>query len=197
MENYVADVAELLERLDRGPAIVLGVSFGGMIAQHLALGRPELIAGLVLGACPGKIPPAARDAILQRGRDAEAGGMEAVIAPTLQRWFTPEFLNAEPVDRVRRRLLSNVVSNWAAAWEAVSEHDALDRLVGFRGPALVVAGESDAATPLDAKRDLAAAMPHSELVIMPQAPHMMHIECADRFAQTVDAFIAQQSGATS
>jgi 3-oxoadipate enol-lactonase len=191
MKDYVADASALLDGLKSGPAILLGLSFGGMIAQQLAMERPEHVAALILCACPGRIPMASRDAILQRGRDAEKGGMEAVIQSTLDRWFTPGFLGSEAVERVRRRLLTDSVSNWAAAWEAVSEHDALDRLAGFRKAALVVGGEKDAATSVEAKRALAAAIPESRLVLLPDAPHMMQIECADRFAQTVGGFLEE------
>ncbi|MGS7457633.1 alpha/beta fold hydrolase, partial [Mycobacterium tuberculosis] len=65
-------------------------------------------------------------------------------------------MSTDCVKNVAERLTSNKPSNWAAAWEAVAEHDALDRLRTIEIPALIIAGEKDAATPLDAKRTLAA-----------------------------------------
>ncbi len=118
--------------------------------------------------------------------------MEAVVGPTLRRWFTPGFLGSQEVERVRRRLLSNSVSGWAAAWEAVAEHDALGRLAAFRGPALVIGGDKDAATSIEATRELAKAIPQSRLVILPEAPHMMQIECPGRFAEIVGGFLEEQ-----
>ena len=41
--DYAADVAALIERLGGGPCAVAGVSFGGMVATALAIGRPEEI----------------------------------------------------------------------------------------------------------------------------------------------------------
>lgn len=189
MQDRVADVLRLLADLGRGPAVLLGVSFGGMIAQQVALAQPDRVAALVLGGCPGAIPAAAREAILKRGTDAEAGGMAAVVDATLARWFTPGFLSTEEVGTVRARLLADDPSNWAAGWEAIAEHDALAGLARLDLPALVVAGESDEATPLAAKQALAAAIPGSRLSVLPGAPHMMQIECPGAFADTVLSFL--------
>lgn len=189
MADRVAEIIDLIARENAGPAVLIGVSFGGMIAQNVALARPDLVAGLVLAGCPGRIPADARDAIRARGSDAERDGMEAVVGSTLERWFTPGFMSTEAVTRVRRRLLDDTPSNWAAAWEAIAEHDALERLGAFRGPALVVAGEADLATPLPAKEALAKAIPGARLVVLPGAPHMMHIEQPKAFLAAVEGFL--------
>jgi 3-oxoadipate enol-lactonase len=193
MAYYAEAIAELIKQLDSGPAILLGLSFGGMIAQNVAVTYPESVAGLITCGCPGRMPEAAREAILARGRDAEAGGMEAVVQATLERWFTPGFLPSPAVDAVRKRLSSDNVSAWSAAWEAISGHDALAGLSGLKIPALVVAGESDAATPAEASQALAAAIPGSRLVVLPGAPHMMQIETADAFAAAVLDFLATRA----
>jgi 3-oxoadipate enol-lactonase len=190
MTAYRDDVASVLDRLGLGPATVVGVSFGGMIAQTLACHRPDLVAGLVLAACPGAMPLSARAAIVQRGMDAEQGGMSAVLAATLARWFTPA---AAPglVERVAARLMANAPGNWAAAWEAISRHDALPGLARLHCPALVIAGECDAATPIEATHALAAAIPGSRHVVVTDAPHMLQLECEDRFASLVRGFLKE------
>jgi len=192
MADRIDDIVELLHTLDAGPAILIGVSFGGMIAQQVALAHPDRVSGLILAGCPGAIPAAARDAIRKRGADAELEGMQAVLDTTLERWFTPPFMSTDAVQKVADRLLADKPSNWAAAWEAVAEHDALERLLSLDIPTLVIAGEKDAATSLDAKRALAAAIPHSRLAILPGAPHIMQIECAEAFTVAVTGFLSEQ-----
>ncbi len=191
MADRVKDVVQLILERNLGPVTLLGVSFGGMIAQNVALARPDLVSALVLAGCPGRMPPEARPVILKRGADAEAGGMAAVVATTLERWFTQPFMSTEAVEKVRRRLLANKPSNWAAAWEAVAEHNALPRLGALDMPALVIAGENDLATPLDAKRALAAALRRSRFVVLEGAPHMMQIEQPGPFLAAVEEFLLE------
>jgi len=191
METHVDDIVRLMGEFEAGPAAIVGISFGGMVAQNLACRRPDLVSALVLAACPGVIPQTARSAILKRGADAESGGMKSVVDGTLSRWFTPDYLSTEAVADVRARLLADSPANWAATWEAVSEHDALAELEAIRAPALLLAGELDEATPLEAKRALAAAIPGSRLEILAGAPHMMQIECGARLSASLSTFIGE------
>ena len=52
MDLLVRDIAALMDHLQMPPALICGVSVGGMIAQGLAFARPDLVAGLVL-CCTG------------------------------------------------------------------------------------------------------------------------------------------------
>ena len=160
-----------------------------MLAQNVAIARPDLVRAMVLAGCPGAIPATLREAILRRGTDAEAGGMSSVVDGTLQRWFSEAFMSTEGVHPVRHRLLQNAPSNYAATWEAVAEHDALPHLGAIALPTLVVAGARDQATSLDAKKALAAAIPGSRLQIFTEAPHMMQIENETEFTSAVTEFL--------
>ncbi|MER7752174.1 alpha/beta hydrolase [Kitasatospora sp. NPDC097643] len=70
LEAQTGDLAALVEHLDAGPALLVGHSWGGLLAQLLAWQRPELVAGLVLvdPAHEEFQPPAARaaEAVLLR-----------------------------------------------------------------------------------------------------------------------------------
>ena len=50
MANFADDAAGLLSKLNIAEIDVIGISFGGMVAQHLAIRHPKLIRKLVL-AC--------------------------------------------------------------------------------------------------------------------------------------------------
>lgn len=195
MAERVADVVALVEALAMGPAMLVGVSFGGMIAQNVAGTRPDLVDRLVVAGCPLFIPEAAHGAMRQRGADAEAGGMQAVVEATLERWFTADFLSSDVVARVRERLLATAPSGWAAAWEAICEHDARDLLPRFRGETLVIAGEEDKATAVEAMRAIAAAAASARMTVLPGAPHIMQLEAADAFGTLVCDFAAGGSRA--
>ncbi len=63
------------------------------------------------------------------------------------------------------------------------------RLGGLRIPALAVAGEHDAGTAVPATRAIAEAIAGAEFALLDGAPHMMQIECAERFTALVLAYL--------
>ncbi|CAK8989997.1 unnamed protein product [Durusdinium trenchii] len=95
MEDYADDAAALLEAVfpDRLPIFVMGVSFGAMVAQHMALRHPKLIKRLVLCCGP-------------------SGGPGGSAYP-IQEWYEPSFSMEE---RVLRRM-AQANSSRDAAWK--------------------------------------------------------------------------------
>ena len=58
LHDYAADVAAVIEKESKGPALVVGHAFGNYVARMLATDRPDLVRGLVLAAgSAGKLPP--------------------------------------------------------------------------------------------------------------------------------------------
>ncbi|MEM5383072.1 alpha/beta hydrolase [Paraburkholderia phymatum] len=189
LADWAADVRATIARHCDEAAVVLGVSLGGMVAQTLACLHPQAVSALVLCGCAATFPAEVRDILRERGRLAERGGMSAVVEATLDRWFTAEARHGPFADAARERLLNDRVSNWSATWDAIALHDMLPRLGEVSVPALVVAGECDAATPLAATRQLAAAIPGAQWVALPNAPHMMQLENSAALNAVVTAFL--------
>ncbi|MCK0209942.1 alpha/beta fold hydrolase [Starkeya koreensis] len=190
IEAYAADVHRAIRRHGFARPAVLGLSFGGMVAQTLALDHPDSVSRLILCGCPGGIPEQARDALRERGLAAERDGMESIVPLTIERWFTPGFVGNPVVERVRARLRGNSVRAWSEGWQAISGFDALARLGAINVPTLVVAGEHDAATSPAASAALAAAIPGARVATLPGAPHMMQLESSGLFTETVGDFLA-------
>jgi 3-oxoadipate enol-lactonase len=191
LEDFADDVYAAIARYGRGPAIVLGLSFGGMLAQVLALRHPKAVAALVLSGCTGGFAPEVRPVLRERGLTAEREGMDAIVQATIERWFTPAFRADPQVERVRERLRANDVASWSAAWQAISTFDALPRLAEIAVPTLVIAGEVDAATPIAAANRLAESIRRARFEILPAAPHMMQIERRDDYTATVTKFLGE------
>jgi len=64
--DLAGDVAIAVERLARGPAVLIGHAFGQRVARMLATTRPDLVKGIVMLAAGGKVavPQRAREALL-------------------------------------------------------------------------------------------------------------------------------------
>jgi len=189
IEAYADDVAAAITEAG-GPAAVVGLSFGGMIAQVLAIRHPSLVSALVPCGCGGDFPEAVRPVLRERGLVAERGGMEAVIDATIERWFTPDFHADPAVERVKRALLAMDVAGWSAGWHAIAGLSATPSLGGVTAPTLVIAGERDAATPPSVTEStIARAIRGARFTVLPGAPHMMQIEAGDAYADAVCGFL--------
>lgn len=190
MAAYADDVQAAIVLAGDGPAVVLGLSFGGMVAQMLAIRHPDSVAALVLCGCGGGFAEELRPILRERGLAAERGGMAAVLEPTIERWFTPAFRDDPAVAPVRARLLADDAAGWSAGWHAIADFEARPHLAQITQPTLVVGGERDAATPLAASEALARGIPGARFLALPAAPHMMQIETEAAFLPAVLGFLA-------
>jgi 3-oxoadipate enol-lactonase len=177
MASLAAEVVASYE----GQLDLVGVSMGGMVAQHVALDHPGRVRSLLV-ACTG----ASVDHDVMMGRAQRAGekGMEGVLAETLERWFTPEALAAAPphpgVEYARRILLALDPGAFADGWRALAGHDARTRLSSIAVPTSCVAGSSDPVGTVERVRELADGIPGSRFVVI-EGPHMINLERPDEF----------------
>jgi 3-oxoadipate enol-lactonase len=159
-----------------GDLDVVGVSMGGMVAQHLAIRHPARVRSLMV-ACTGASTDAAT--MQRRAADAEAGGMAAVLASTLERWFTPAALAAEPqlpgVAYATATLLALDPACFADGWRAIGGHDVVARLGEIAAPTTALAGTADSASTVTRTRVISDNVPGARLVVL-DGPHMMHLE---------------------
>jgi 3-oxoadipate enol-lactonase len=187
MADAAADLVGVLDALELDRAHVVGLSFGGGIAQTAAVAHPERFLSLALLATTD-VPFAAFE---DRARSAESDGMEAQVVPSLTRWFTPAALAVDGwgVRYARERVRRGDVAGWAASWRAFEGLDVQDRLAGFAAPTLALAGELDASTTLEIMTAIAARIPAARYEELPGTPHMQTLECPDLVAEALDRFL--------
>ena len=187
--DYADDLHALLAKLAFAPTATVGFSFGGMVAQELALKYPHDVSALVICASRASLPAAARDIARARGDDARQRGMSDVLEATLDRWFTLPFRASGKEDTAKARLLSGHVEGWAQAWHAMAAVDTLPRLSGVRAPTLCVAGELDKSSPPEVVKDMAGAIPAARYAELKGAPHMLFLEQPEATARVIGSFL--------
>jgi pimeloyl-ACP methyl ester carboxylesterase len=172
-DQLAADLAATLDALDLGPVDLLGHSMGGIVAMRFLLsGGIERVRSLVLmdtGARPSRDEGSA--AFLRAGLDrAREHGMLAVYE-AMER-FVPEDDRA----RVRGSLTRmDPVAFCTLGEELLTYPSMLDDLAALRVPTTVLVGESDHGL-RGAADDLAATIPGSTLVVIPDAAHSPQLE---------------------
>lgn len=171
----------LVERLRAGPGRpvhLVGLSMGGMVAQHLLVRHPELVASAVL-VCTR--PAADRKRMLERASETRDKGMEAQTVSTLERWFTSDAL-ASPghpgVEYARARLIMDDPGAVASYWTAMADHDLRAELAEVERPVTVVVGRHDVTSTLEAGAEFAGLFPVGRLDVR-DGPHLLSLERPD------------------
>ena len=190
LDDYADDVHALLGALGFAPAAIIGFSFGGMVAQHLALKYPKDTSALAICACPSTLKPESRVIAVERGAQAEREGIGAVLEGTLDRWFTPAFRASGAADSSRDRLLSDNVAAWAQAWRAMAMIDTAPQLGTIRVRTLCLAGELDKSAPPDVVAAIAERIPGARFAVIADAPHMLFIEQPLAVARVIGDFLS-------
>lgn len=181
MELFARDLLGLLDRLDIRDAVVGGLSMGGYIALALWGLAPDRLRGLALidtrAAADNEEGRRNRAAVAARVR-AE-GSVAGLVDDLLPRLLARRTLSERPalVARLREMMLGSSVEGVARASLGMAERaDFTPRLAEIGVPALVAVGEEDALMPPEMSRAMAAELPRSRLLLIPDAGHVSSLE---------------------
>ena len=208
VEGHVADAVAVMDALGWDRAWVIGHSWGGHLAMHLAVARPDRVLGMVaidaLGAVPDggilafgenlmrRLPADERTRIEAYYAREEAGGGSAQESLDALRTLWPYYFgdpaSATPMPDLRLDLEGHLIT-----WPSVMQHfeaGTLEHgLAGLRMPALVMNGEASPIPPVEAERS-AALIPGVTLRILPGIGHFPWIEEPGSVRREMEALLA-------
>ena len=198
-ELLVADVIALMDAVGVDRAHYVGLSLGGMTGLGVAIEHGDRL--LSLAACDARpfADPEWAEPWVGRIALAREKGMEALVEPTVARWFTEGFqsdpVNAPVLDHVRRMIRETSVEGYTGCAGALQELNYLPRLGEISVPSLFMTGRSDGSTPPAASEQMHAAVPGSQCVIVDPASHVSNLENPAQFDAALFAHIeAAQNG---
>jgi len=170
------EMARALLAEHRGPLVLVGSSMGGMLAQHAHREAPQRIAAMALLSTTARpdtpeLLKLRSDAIVE----FEAGRAEAVLRANAMFAFHPSHgADRAHVDDYVAQILRIGPQQLIAQNRAVMDRaDMRPWLADIRCPLLVACGDQDLLTPLEHAREIAAAVPHAQLEVVPRAGHLM------------------------
>ncbi|HOB95141.1 MAG TPA: alpha/beta fold hydrolase [Aquabacterium sp.] len=192
IDALVDDAARLITEWGRGPVVFVGLSMGGLVAQGLAIRRPDLVRGVLLGNTAAVYPQAGRDGLVQRAEAVRAGGLAAVADATLERFLSAGFRAQRPeaAALVRRDLLRADAEGYALAALAISQVDWSADLGRINCPVQVVAGAQDVGSTVAMAQQIADAVPGAQLSVL-DAAHLSAVEQPAGFAEALHALLSR------
>ena len=177
MADFADDAAALCVELEWRRCHVMGTSFGGMVAQHLAIRHPQLVHKLVLNCTsPGGDQPSyplhelqslsgerrAEISLSNIDTRYEPGG----VIPGLE-GLTDYLRNGYSAERS-----AEAAAGFTRQLEARRHHDANLGLPSIAAPTLVCAGRFDGIAPVGNSESIVAAVPNAELDVFEGGPHL-------------------------
>ncbi len=196
--SIVSLADEYADVLDRqlGPADVLGISMGGMIAQALAARRPTLVRRLALVVTAHALAPTGHDSGNHLSALADAGRWRAFLRHANQLCFDGRThrVAAPLMWALGSPLLGRrpaAARDFAISARACAQHDAAAWLHHIVAPTLVWSAADDQLFPAPATQALAAALPHAWHMSAPGA-HAAFMQQRSGFQAAITGFLEAQ-----
>ena len=188
--EMAADLAKAMEQLKLPQADVLGVSMGGMIAQHFAIDYPEKVNRLILTVTSARPNPILTESVEEWKACAERGDHAAFLESNLLRIYSEDYCrkNIRILPVVAKMTKPKSYDRFFVQADACLNHDAYDRLSQIKAPTFVIGGELDKALGAEPSREIAEQIPDATLLMYPQWGHGLYEE-EKEFNRTIYDFL--------
>lgn len=190
--DMARDLKDAMDSLGIEKADLMGVSMGGMIAQHFAADYPERVSKLILVVTAARENPILLASLEEWTACARRNDHTALMDSNLRRIYSEAYYRKNrwmaPVTGKLTKPKS--YDRFLLMAEACRTHDAYDRLPGIQAPTLVLGGEQDHSLGGEASREIAARISGAKLKMYPQWGHGLYEEAKD-FLPTVREFLGK------
>lgn len=191
VQVLASDLLSVMDAAGAKRAIHVGVSIGALAGIAAARTAPERFAALVCCNARCKSSPASADDLATRAERARNWGMEALVAPTLDKWFGGARLPLR--DDIRAKIAGMIAATRPAEFAAYAlgmrDYDLEQALGETALPVLLFAGSDDGAI---ASHFEALSRRHSTLAYaaIDGAGHLPNIHAPATFNERLVAFLA-------
>jgi pimeloyl-ACP methyl ester carboxylesterase len=200
LADLAVDLVELMDHLQLDRAHVIGLSFGGIIAQQLAVDHPSRVDRLVLVSCTNRFGAYLTE-VARLLAQALRYFPPALYRRTVELLTTaPEYLDAH-ADDIERRVATACGSDVPRAAVArqlrcLGSSDLTERReYRIAAPTLVVAGEHDTLIPACYARQMAREIPGSEFLLVPGCGHNPFYEKPELVVPRIRQFLTRPHAA--
>ncbi len=195
--DWADTLAGFLSALEVKRANVLGLSWGGLLAQELFRRHAGRVESLILAdtyaGWRGSLPEGGAEKRLAAAIE------DATLPPTdfVERYL-PGMFSPKPPPAARDELARIIAETHPRGFElmaiALARADTRPQLHEIRVPTLLIWGDNDARSPLDVARRMRAAIPGSMLAVIAGAGHVSNMECPEEFNVRVRKFLGSPAG---
>lgn len=191
LDDLVDDLEALRDRLGIGSAHIAGHSLGGMIGPRYALRHPDRVKSLGLWSTAAFRTQDDSAKVTGVVAAMRQNGIATVLDTLTARWFTEGFAAAHPeiIDKRTAQVLDTDPQVFLNVFDIYATCEMAPWLHRVTGPAQIITGENDGGCNPRLNRMIQAALPGSELTILPEVKHAIFIEATDQVLPHVRRFL--------
>ncbi len=191
--SVAQEMADLLAELQTGPAHIVGISMGGVIAQQMALDYPQWIRKLVLVSTFAALrPESLNNWFYLLGRFVL---VHTLGLPTQAKVVARRIFALAEQEELRRMLITTIIQSdpraYRAAMRALALYDSGKRLAEIEAPTLVITGDRDTTVPPPRQKLLVEGIPGARQVVITESGHAVSVERPEAFNKILLAFLLE------
>ena len=195
IDDYAADVVDLVTELGVTRAVIGGLSLGGYVTFAVWRRAPALVTGIVLADTR-----AGADTLEARGNRRTLMALLDREGPSsVGRGLMPKLLGA--TTRLERPELESSIRQTIKQQSPAAIREAIVRLMGrpdstpllssIGVPALIIVGRDDEITPISEAQRMADMIRESELLVIPSSGHLSSLERPEEFSSALAGFLSR------
>lgn len=181
MEDFAADIIELLDIKGIEQIFVCGLSLGGIVAQELFKQQPRLVKGFILANTTSYIIPMFADRVIEEAvlHYHEDSFVDKIVRKGLY--------NRSFVEKAKEAFL--IRDSYPASAEAPLGKNYFPLLTHIKQPVLLLGSSHDKVTPILNMWSMKLFLPHAHIKIFWETGHLSNIEKYEEFNQAIDEFV--------
>ena len=192
IELLASDLAVLLDQLNIRRTSVIGLGLGGAIAQAFAIAHPDRVDKLMPCCCRARMVPDFAAMWHKLRETVSTNGLESIVEPTAQRWFSEDFKSRHPeaLEKIRKMIRGTTQEGYMGVTAAFLGLDVEAELGSIKAPTLYVSGAEDKlGGPPALMEGLAGKVKGARHVSVPNAAHIANIQNREGFNRVMTEFL--------
>lgn len=196
-DTHARDVVSVLDYLKIDKAIIAGLSYGSLVAQHLAINHENRISKLLLISTFAHKTPYYDAIELSWWRALEFGGynlMLDIMLPSVlsENYFLNPLIPIDLMKQTRQEANEDKQALFKLMRATKERIDYRPELKKITIPTIVIQGEKDLLLPVHMAGEVAKAIPNSQFKVIPHVGHTLNLEAVPQMVTIMKDFLKQQ-----
>jgi 3-oxoadipate enol-lactonase len=193
-DKHAKDVVRVLDQEKVQKAIIIGLSYGSLVAQHFAVQHSERVDKLVLLSTFAHKTPYYEAIELSWWRALELGGYSLlldIMLPSVlsENYFKTPIIPIDMMKASRKEVNANAEAIFKLMRATKEREDYRPSLKKINVPTLVIQGEKDLLLPVHLAQAVHDAIPGSKFHVLMGAGHTLNLEKVEEVCKYVSEFL--------